>query len=214
VRELAATSAGCVHAAGDGVWLLRRDGSSERLAAGRASSLTVGARGVVAAVDGAVAWLTPGAAAKRLEVGAGVTVAADIAGLGLVVGYHGGAVERLAEGASPRRYTAVAGSSPTRLLGGPAGTLAAGFSGGTVALWSAEGDLLQVTKLHGAVVHLQRVGSRLHAATDLGQHLAWDIGWLEEDRCAFLARVRRRIGVVWRDGGARLAEARDQPSCP
>ena len=121
----------------------------------------------------------------------------------LVVGYSDGSMELVGR----RRFTfkEVPASPVERMLVGDMDTLTAGFADGTVGIWSLRtGRRLYQTRLHGPVVHLLRQEHRLHAATDLGHHLTWDLGLLRSDYCATLRQVWQRVPVVWEQGRAVL----------
>jgi hypothetical protein len=105
-------------------------------------------------------------------------------------------------------------SAVTALLAGPSGTIAAGFSDGTVGLWdTASGARLIVRRLHGAVQDLALFGDTLHALTELGAHTAFDLGIYRLDRCDVLARVRERVPVCWEGGQAVPCEAGGESAC-
>ena len=48
--------------------------------------------------------------------------------------------------------------------------------------------------------HLLLEGSKLFAATSLGDHLIWDLGVLQTDYCALLRRIWKEVPVVWEEG--------------
>ncbi|MFH1462768.1 MAG: hypothetical protein ABIO70_00065, partial [Pseudomonadota bacterium] len=82
--------------------------------------------------------------------------------------------------------------------------LLAGFGDGTVGLWSLrDGALLVDQQLYGPVVHLGTHGARLLAATELGDHLTWDLSILAEPYCQLMRAVWEEVPVVWRQQGLR-----------
>ncbi len=99
------------------------------------------------------------------------------------------------------------GSTPqspvTRIVAGPAGTVAAGFANGQVALWDLEtGAMLINSRLHGGIVHLRTSSSGLIAVSELGQFLDWDLSALVEPRSEFMEGVRSAVPAVWENGRA------------
>jgi hypothetical protein len=86
-----------------------------------------------------------------------------------------------------------------RVAPGPGGMVAAGLVDGTFAAWDARsGKLLVRERLQGPALHLVWSGARLHAASDLGDHLAVDLSALTRDRCALLREVWRLAPYAWR----------------
>jgi hypothetical protein len=76
-----------------------------------------------------------------------------------------------------------------------------GFASGVVGLWSLEnGQRLEHGRIHGPVIHLVLKGTRLYAATGLGDHLVWDLGLFYETYCAVLREVWAEVPIVWENG--------------
>ncbi len=123
-------------------------------------------------------------------------VAADSTGALLVYGHLDDNAPRLAMRAVP--------SSPvTRIVAGPAGTVAAGFANGEVGLWDTEtGAMLISARLHGSIAHLRSSPSGLIAVSELGQFLNWDLSALVEPRGEFMNGVRSAVPAVWENGRA------------
>jgi len=124
----------------------------------------------------------------------------------MVIGTEYGALlayDDLATDAAPLAMRATPSSPVTRIGAGPAGTVAAGFANGEVALWDLKtGVMLINARLHGRIIHLAAGPSGLVSASELGQSLNWDLSSLEEPRTEFLRRVRSAVPAVWENGRA------------
>jgi hypothetical protein len=80
-------------------------------------------------------------------------------------------------------------------------TLVVGFASGMVGLWNLrDGTRLHHGQIHGPVTHLVLAGSRLVAASELGQHLVWDLDVFQVDHCALLRQVWAQVPVAWEEG--------------
>ena len=139
--------------------------------------------------------------AAPLSLDAGVTAVADL-GDRLAVGYREGGVELVTRDGSVRTpLDGVPSSTVVALLGGPAGTIAAGYASGDLALWALEsGALLYRTRLHGPLVHLALDGDRLLAATELGDSEELELGELARDYCEFMEELWAEVPTVWEGG--------------
>ena len=85
--------------------------------------------------------------------------------------------------------------------------LAAGFGDGSVGLWSlADGALLHIERLYGPVLRLAEVDGALHAASDMGASLRWDLDSLRRPYCELMAEVWQQVPVLWRERRALLVE--------
>ncbi len=83
--------------------------------------------------------------------------------------------------------------------------LLAGFGDGTVGLWSVErGTVLVDAQLYGPVIHLAVEGSTVMAASEMGDHLVWELAVLSEPYCGLMERIWDEVPVVWRHRGLRL----------
>ena len=125
----------------------------------------------------------------------------------LALGYARGSIELLPvkQGRDAGRpallFEGIPASAVTKLARGPGGTILAGYANGTVGLWSVtNGAMLHQTRLHGAITHLAMSGDRLQVATNLGDHLALDLGVFKEPWCKLLRAVWREVPVVWDNG--------------
>jgi len=90
-------------------------------------------------------------------------------------------------------------SSPAvRIVAGPRDTMIAGHANGLLNIWhTGNGALLDHSKLHGPVIHIRVQGSRLYAATALGDHMVLDLSTLHLPYCELLRQVWREVPVVW-----------------
>jgi len=148
--------------------------------------------------------LRPGEAPLSAVVSTGVT-ALIRAGDRLVLGHRDGTVRVHRLGSDPTLTLQDLPSSPvTALAVAQPGLLSVGFASGELGLWRLQsGARLDRTSLHGAVVHLLERNRRLHAVTELGDHLAWDLDALRRPYCALLRDIWSRVPVVWASGAAR-----------
>jgi len=171
------------------------------LAPSGATAIAPGRQQILVAAGAEVRRFAPSGVIERtIPLSAGIT-ALLATGNHLFAGFTDGAVEmRALEGASaaPLRLKDTPTRPVTALTEGPLGTLAAGYANGAVGLWSlADGRQLDRAKLHGSVVHLVVRDGRLHAATDLGDHLTWDLSLALRPYCDLLGEVWAQVPVVW-----------------
>src|SRR4030095_9846597 len=97
---------------------------------------------------------------------------------------------------------------------GPRGTVIVGYSGGVVGMWAlADGKRLGQALLHGPVVHLLLEDQQLYAATELGQHLTWDLGVFYRDYCSLMREIWSEVPVVWSNGRPVAAAAPTDHVC-
>jgi len=98
-------------------------------------------------------------------------------------------------------FEGVPSSPVVRIIPGPRSTLLAGYANGMLGLWSLQnGALLKHARLHGPVDHLLIKGTRLYAATGLGQHLTWDLGMFHLPYCELLRRIWAKVPIIWDSG--------------
>ncbi|MEQ9318839.1 MAG: hypothetical protein RIF41_06745, partial [Polyangiaceae bacterium] len=193
----------CVARAPNGVVVLARDGSVstwlEGVVTGAVSADEDGV--LVAHGDGVSRLDAAGREVRRLAAGASVSALLGV-DEGVVLGFGDGNLElRSADGASTVSFQGVPSAAPEQMLPGPSGTLLVGYANGQVGLWSiADGKRLAEARLHGRVVHLHLEAQRLYAATDLGDHLQWDLAAFHRPYCELLADVWAAVPVIWTDG--------------
>jgi len=76
-----------------------------------------------------------------------------------------------------------------------------GYANGLLGIWDLEsGKRLHHARLHGQLAHLLLEGGRLHAATELGSHLVWDLRVLGQDYCELMREIWTAVPVVWESG--------------
>ncbi len=207
--QLLALDQGCALRAQDGdvVWL---DAEGERTSLrDGAAAIGHGDGELLVAAAGAVrAFAVPSLEATWLLPQVDDVVALAQRGRNLVLGLEGGGVMILPRTSSRpvgMELEDVPSYEATALLPVSDELLLAGFGDGTVGLWSAErGTVLMDTQLYGPVVHLAVRGSTVMAATEMGDHLAWELSVLEEPYCAVLEQLWSEVPVVWREQGLRL----------
>jgi len=210
---------GCVALSETSVQLLRQDQAQPlRLAvkgrptavawlpAKRESLFAEGAV-LVAAGSGISAFDRNSSLLQTLRASEGVTAIARAGHDALALGYRDGSIELHRPSASSvatqLSFEAVPAAAPTRIVGGPAGTIAVGYANGLVGLWNlGDGTRLASERLHGSVAYLKVSGERLYAASDLGQHLSWDLSTFGRDYCTLMHEVWSSVPVVWSAGRA------------
>jgi len=185
----------------------------EVTALGQSSTAKRDSELLVAAGEHVFTFDASGTATGRFDAGVGVTAVARLSAKLLVVGFADGNIELVATPVSsdePSYSFEHTPSSPVlQILPGPAATLIAGYASGVVGMWdSTNGKRLAHARIHGPVTHLLLEGNKLYAATDLGQHLIWDLSTFSASYCALLRQLWQRVHVVWKDG---RAEAKPPP---
>ena len=225
LQRVLALPGGCVTLATGGVQFHGRGGGSRRLAGAPASAMALalpwrellvsaGGKLQVFALQGPGA--APGPAVASHRASPAITAVARTPDW-LVLGYRDGSIELRDRASGKRRqrfsFKDVPASPVEQVLAGAMNTLVVGYANGTVGIWSVRsGRRLHHARLHGSVVHLVRQGPRLHAATDLGHHLTWDLGVLATDYCAVMRQVWQQVPVLWEQGRAVLRRS-DQHRC-
>ena len=207
--QLVALDAGCAlrSQAGEVVWL---DEQGQRVSVREgASAIGHGDGELIVAAGGAVrAFGMPSLEATWLLPLEDEVVALAQRGQNLYLGLEDGGVMLL-----PRTTSRPVGImledvpsyAVTALLPVSDELLLAGFGDGTVGLWSAErGSVLVDAQLYGPVVHLAARDSTVMAATEMGDHLAWELSVLDEPYCSVLRKLWAEVPVVWRQQGLRL----------
>jgi eukaryotic-like serine/threonine-protein kinase len=181
------------------------EGADELLLAG-AEALGVGRDGdeLLVAVGAEVQVLDArGRSRARLPGGLGASALFAL-GDRLVLGYPEGHLEvrpRQSSGVPGLNLEEVPEHAPTALAAGPAGSLVVGFADGLLGLWDpASGERLLHAKLHGPIRHLRVDARGLSAASELGDHLRWELADLERPYCELLADLWARVPVVWEGG--------------
>jgi WD40 repeat protein len=210
--DVVALEAGCLVRAGER--LLAYDGATPRELARGISA--------VAAVAGALAWAErdlvvariDGAVERRMAGGGGATaLALDEARL--LAGYGDGTLELWDRRTGARERVLRPGGGPASPVTAVAlrrELVAVGFASGHVGIWHvATSERLIAGRVHGPVVHLAHHEGALHAASELGSSLSWDLSVLGAPYCEVLGEIWRRVPVVWEQGGAK--ETANEHAC-
>lgn len=211
ILELVATAEGCLarqqEKDGDGRALFFSHGGVTPLSVeGKVTALARDRTGMLVAAGSEVfGFDASGAARGRHPAGVNVTAVSALDDDWLIVGYRDGNIELLPSDTTRPKPThsfeGVPSSPVMRILAGPMRTLIVGYANGVVGLWNRDdGKQLERTRVHGPVTHLLVQDERLYAATDLGQHMSWDLSLFSADRCALLRELWQRVPVVWEGG--------------
>ncbi len=208
----------CVARTSDAVHLLTASGTLRKLAIdGKPSTMALGGdRILVSTPTAVVAFDGSGAAVGRYPASAPASAMA-YAGDWVVMGYRDGSIELLDTNQTKPSFSFehTPSSAPTRIVVGPKETLIIGYADGTLGIWNRlDGERLGYTQLHGPVTHLLLEHGKLYAATDLGQHLVWDLSAFYQEYCDLLVDVQQQVPVVWASGQPALAATRAQRACP
>jgi WD40 repeat protein/serine/threonine protein kinase len=136
----------------------------------------------------------------RLPGGVGVTSLVRTGGA-LVLGFRDGILERRQEKRS-LLFDETPASRVTAVAPGPAaGTVVAGFANGGVGVWdTGSGKRLETMQLHGLVDSVVVSDGRLHAATDLGDHAAFDLAVFRTAYCPLLTTIWSEVPTQWGEG--------------
>ncbi len=199
-----------------GAWLLHPAEDNKPVAQGvtalapAGEDMLVGQNGTVRVFDAA------GIAIASFTADVGITAVGKV-GDWIAIGYREGGLELISRTAPDTRRTAfqqLPMSAVERIVEGPMGTLVAGYSSGIVGTWDTEtGIRLSQFGIHGPAVHLHVEGTRLYAASELGDHAVADLPELAMDHCSLLRAVWESVPVVWRDGRAVLSPVPSGHAC-
>ncbi len=216
LRQVVATPIGCVSLGGAGVHL--HDGVHATELVGEAEAVAGSEAGILVADGQAVQMFDiRGQPAASLPTGGGISALARC-GDAVAVGFEDGNLEMWSTAAEgdrpPVTFEGLPSSPVTSLLEGPLDTVIVGFASGECGLWDhRHGSRLFSTRLHGPVVHLRRVADGVHVATELGSHIALDLGPFFDDHCDLLRDVWEVTPVAWTPGGAVHEPAPDDHRC-
>ncbi len=158
-----------------------------------------------------------GQRSNRRDIDVGVVAVGQI-GTALAVGYRDGNVELLADKVGDETpsiaFERTPASPPQQLMAGPMNTLIVGYRSGDVGIWSlADGSRLAHARLHGPIAHLLLEDDKLFAASELGDHLVWNLSQLRRDYCELMHEVWKRVPVVWHKGHAVVRAAPQTHRC-
>ncbi len=205
-----ATDEGCLVSGNGDALLFDAQGSYKRLSS---KALAVSwQRGRALVVDGAHLQIfdQQGRRTGQHDVDANVT-AAMLLDPWLVLGFREGNIELHPRAGGKARpgpaFEEVPSSAVVTLQEGPAGTLLAGFANGMVGIWNREtGALLHSERLHGPARQLRLHGRKLHAASELGDHVSLDMATFYSPYAKLLEEVQARVPVIWRGGRVQAAQ--------
>ncbi len=224
VGQVLALAQGCAAIVDGEVRILRRSGTPTALSLPAkvsvlGSATLAGAQNQLLVVSGDSLYVyelpagklpeTIGKPSANYRIGAGAKAVARIAGREdrdfYAVGYRDGNVELWP--VDPRNtkpsfsFAQVPNSPPVRIIAGPPGTAVVGYADGLVGIWDLrDGVRLAHARLHGPVVHLLLVQTKLYAASELGGHTTMDLSPFYRDYCELLRRVWQQVPVVWYQG--------------
>ena len=212
MEQVLAVAGGCVVRARDAVSLIDATGAAKEIGTG--SSAVAFDRGEVLVSLGSEVVVFDALGTRLASYAAFPGVSA----LGrsqdwLVLGFADGSLDVVSTAAGRSKpaiyFEETTASAVVRIVEGPMGTVIAGFANGLLGIWSLEtGARLADARLHGPVVHLRLEQGRIYAATELGDHLVWDLGIFHRDYCALLREVWQGVPVVWESG---LPVVRERP---
>ena len=221
VEQVVAVTNGCVARSASGAALFRLDGSKLELPLDAPPVAMASVAGktpmiLVAVGDALHAFDAEGYAVTTLQIGSGVSAVGKV-GERFAVGYHDGNMTLFASDARTpptSRFEQTPSSAVVSIVEGPKSTLIAGYASGTVGIWFAtNGAALMHRRLHGPVRHLLLNNDMLYAATELGQHLVWDLRVFSRRYCDLLQSIWNTVAVTWRDGRAHHAPIPDGHPC-
>jgi len=206
LRRTLATRAGCLTLTRDGLaQLVDRTGRARALQRQATAISAENGEVLIAAGDKVHRHDADGALRATYSGGTGAVAVTRI-GQALVLGYQDNHLVQVStrpgrEADQMPSIEDVPSSPAVRLLPGPRDTVIAGFANGVIGIWSLEtGTRLAQRRLHGAALHLLLKRDKLYAATDLGEHLVWDLSPLTIERCELLRQVWRKVPMVWDRG--------------
>lgn len=204
LQTLLATPAGCVILSADNASRITRSGDVEAFDAGGATVANWVDGKLLLAERSRVRVVDDDETIADLPVNAHVTALTLVDGEP-VLGFQDGSIERRT-GDGVLAFESTPSSPVERLVAGPAFTVLAGYAGGTVGIWDANsGKRLAAQYLHGQVRHVVQVDHVVYIASDLGQHMRWDLEPFYLTRCQLLEAVREHVPITWQDGRAILA---------
>lgn len=208
IEDLVAAPGSCLALSEGTVWRLSSDGVVALVrgatAVGRSGDRLLVARESPGASSSVSILQWDGSEQMRVDSGAQATAVA-MSDKWLIVGYREGNLELRSTDPqqSPPRLTfeGTPSSRPVRIVPGPADTFIVGYDNGTVGMWdSADGAQLATARLHGQAVHVLLSGGTLYAASDLGDHVSWDLGVFNQAYCELLRTVWHDVPVTWHEG--------------
>ncbi len=211
VSDLLAMPFGCVSRAASTTALHLVDGGQRRvLAAGEVTAVGPDGLGLLLARPGEVLRVDArGETIGTTSINGTVTAVARV-GKEIVVGFSDGNLDLV----GGIHFRGVPSSPARHIVAGPMDTIIVGFDNGVVGMWNVQdGTPLAHARLHGRVVHLVLDDHWLHAASDLGDHISWDLDAFYTGYCELVREVWSRVPVVWREGAAAVAAPPEEHPC-
>lgn len=217
VKRILAHEGGCLALQSDGAVTFLNEGGEAVLKQTSATAVGVAVDEVLVAVPGKITRLgLDGHERGNLDVQEHVTALAIVDGRIALGTVHGDIRFVDPEGGIPREVSL--SGLPTAavevMVEGPARTLVAGFRDGTVGAW----DLMRGSRIHHALLHgpvrfLERSGGKVHALSELGDHVVLDSGVLLRPYCDVLKDVWSHVPVVWEGGRPERRRVPDDHRC-
>jgi hypothetical protein len=208
-RSVQALTEGCAVVTEEGSATVHRRGQGPRTLPGKALALAADGEGLLLATEEGLARDDGRRLAKLGPPREGTSAVGRI-GARVALGFKTGRIELLEARGEGRRATLELpaacqdqGGAVTRITPGPAETIIAGYHRGLVGVWdSRTGALLFEARLRGEPAHLLLAGTKLHAASDVGDRAVLDLSTLTRDRCELLREVWEAAPFAWDDGRA------------
>ena len=209
----------CISAAKEGCLCLRdsgraelftRSGTIHALAESEASAIAFQENQILIAVKDSILSFSqigePLGQLARVDPGASALL---LRGPDLIVGYRDGNLDLLDRSSGKRKeglpLADLSARPVTALHPGPMNTLIVGFGDGLVGIWDPKsGQRLDYARLHGPIVKLWLTGDQFFAASELGDHLLWDMRVFGADYCELLEEIWSQVPVEWEGGHAVL----------
>lgn len=217
VRRILAHERGCLVIQRDGaVTFLSQEGDAV-LKETSATAMGVAGDEVLVAVPGKIARLgLDGHERGNLDAQEHVTALAIVDGR-IAVGTVHGDIRLVDPDGGTKREVSLSGlpSAAVEVMAeGPARTLVAGFRDGTVGAWDlTRGSQIHHALLHGPVTFLERSGGKVHALSELGDHVVMDSSVLLRPYCDVLNDVWSHVPVVWEGGRPERRREPDDHRC-
>jgi WD40 repeat protein len=200
IADIVALPSGCIVLSGDRALLFDRSGSSKELSSDAGAVAEVGGEIMVSADSKILVFSPRGEPRSEHESVSDVTALTRVKTT-FIVGRKDGAIELVPTVKGEYSFQDTPAAPVVRMIQGPMGTLIAGYKSGFVGIWDIQdGALLDHAWLNGSVKHMMLHDQKLYAATDLGDHLALDLGVFYAEYCDLLRKIWKKVPVVWEGG--------------
>lgn len=212
LKQLIAMPGGCLMLANGSIMELRQSAETKSLM--QKVSLVEADQNDLLAVSGKKIFTlsSTGKVKATYEADIGISAIRRI-GKWVVIGYKDGNIELQSLKPTEPKPNFIFESIPNvpvvKMIEGPMGTLIAGYTNGTIGMWSLENgaSLLQI-KLHGPAIHLLYKNNKLYCATELGDYQVVDLSVFQLNYCELLKKVWQQVPIIWEKG---LPIARQPP---